>query len=94
MSIYSGAGLVLAAAEGMDPRLFDLDFQLLADATLTLIAVIALFFFASYFFFNPAREFLKNRQDKIQNDIDAAKESKEAAEALKLEYEQQNYHAA
>jgi len=88
LSIYSGASLVLAQAEGMDPRLFDLDFQLLADATLTLIAVIALFFFASYFFFNPAREFLKNRQDKIQGDIDAAKESKEAAEALKLEYEQ------
>lgn len=88
MDIYSNAGLILAAAEEMTPRLFDLDFQLLADATLTLIAVIALFFFASYFFFNPAREFLQKRQDKIKEDLDSAKESKEAAEALKLEYEQ------
>ncbi len=88
MNQLLNAGLVLAAADEMTPRLFDLDFQLLADATLTLIAVIALFFFASYFFFNPAREFLQKRQEGIKKDIDDAKESKEAAEALKAEYEQ------
>ena len=88
MNPFTGTGFVLAAAEEMDPRLFDLDFQLLADATLTLIAVIALFFFASYFFFNPAREFLQKRQDKIKDDLDAAKNSKADAEALKAEYEQ------
>ena len=57
---------LLLAANVMEDRLFNIDFQLLADATLTLIAVIALFFFASYFFFNPAREFLQKRQDKIK----------------------------
>jgi len=88
LNLYTSASLILAAADEMEPRLFDLDFQLLADATLTLIAVIALFFFASYFFFNPAREFLQKRQDKIKGDLDAAKESKEEAEALKAEYEQ------
>lgn len=72
----------------MEPRLFNLDFQLLHDAFLMLIAVITLFFFASYFFFNPVREFLKKRQDRIKAEIDEANENREAAEALKLEYEQ------
>ena len=67
-----GTGLLLAA-DVMEDRLFNIDFQLLADATLTLIAVIALFFFASYFFFNPAREFLQKRQDKIKEELDTAK---------------------
>ncbi len=71
----------------MEPRLFDLDFQLLHDALLTLIAVITLFFFASYFFFNPVREFLKKRQDRIKGEIEEASANKAEAEALKAEYE-------
>ena len=74
---------LLLAANVMEDRLFNIDFQLLADATLTLIAVIALFFFASYFFFNPAREFLQKRQDKIKEELDNAKESMDSANALK-----------
>ena len=35
--------MVMAAAE-MEPRLFDLDMQLLSDAVLMIIAVFALFF--------------------------------------------------
>lgn len=87
MNINSGVSFILASAEGMTPRLFDLDFQLLADAVLVLIAVIALFFFASYFFFNPAREFLQKRQEKIKNDLEGAREANAEAEALKAEYE-------
>lgn len=68
-------------------RLFNLDFQLLHDSVLTLISVFVLMIAASYFFFNPAREFLKKRQDKIKNDIDSAKNDKEEAAALKAEYE-------
>lgn len=43
---------------------------------------------ASYLFFNPARDFLKKRQDRIKNDIDSAKSDKEEAAALKAEYEE------
>lgn len=68
-------------------RLFNLDFQLLHDSVLTLISVFVLMIAASYFFFNPAREFLKKRQDRIKNDIDSAKNDKEEAAALKAEYE-------
>lgn len=68
-------------------RLFDLDLQLLADATLTAISVFVLFLLASYLLFNPARELLKKRQDKIKGDLDSAKKDKEDAAALKEEYD-------
>jgi len=68
-------------------RLFDLDFQLLADAGLMIIAVFVLFLLASYLFFNPVRTMLKNRQDKIKNELDDAADSMEQARAMKEEYE-------
>lgn len=68
-------------------RLFDLDFQLLHDAVLTLIAVFVLFLVASYNLFNPVREFLKKRQDRIRNDIDTAEKEKAEAISLREEYE-------
>lgn len=68
-------------------RLFDLDLQLLADATLTAITVFVLFLLASYLLFNPARELLKKRQDKIKDDIDTANKDKEDAAALKADYD-------
>ncbi len=67
--------------------LFNLDAQLLFDTLLLALAVIALFFIMSYFLFNPVRKFLKDRQDKISNDISTAQDDKEAAAALKAEYE-------
>lgn len=71
----------------MEPRLFDLDLQLLADSVLMIIAIFVLFLFASYFLFNPAREFLKRRQDKIKGELDSAAKDMENAAALKAEYE-------
>ena len=68
-------------------RLFDLDLQLRADATLTAISVFVLFLLASYLLFNPARELLKKRQDKIKDDIDTANKDKEDAAALKADYD-------
>lgn len=68
-------------------RLFDLDLQLLADATLTAISVFVLFLLASYLLFNPARDLLKKRQEKIKGDIDSANKDKEDAAALKAEYD-------
>ncbi len=68
-------------------RLFDLDFQLLHDAILTAVSVFFLFLFLSYLLFNPVREMLNKRKEKIQNDIDSAKQDKEAADAMRSEYE-------
>ena len=71
----------------MEPRLFDLDFQLLADSALMIIAVFALFLVASYFLFNPVREMMKKRSDKIKDELDDAAKIQEDAAALKEEYE-------
>ena len=68
-------------------RLFNLDFQLLHDSLLTLIAVFVLFLGGSFFFFNPARKFLEKRKQGMADDIEAAKKEKEEAERLKTEYE-------
>ncbi len=86
MNLFVYNGFMLASAE-MTPRLFDLDFQLLSDSLLTLLAVLALFFFMSYLLFNPARDFMKKRQDKIKDELEDAKSSQEQALALKQEYE-------
>lgn len=79
---------LLLTADGADmSRLFNLDFQLLHDSVLTLIAVFVLFLAGSFFFFNPARKFLDKRKQGIENDINSAKADKEEASRLKEEYE-------
>lgn len=68
-------------------RLFDLDWQLLADSTLTLIAVFVLFFALSYFLFNPIRKMLSDRQEKIRTELENAATDMEKASKLREEYE-------
>ena len=68
-------------------RLFNLDPQLLHDAILLAIAVFVMFTFLSYLLFNPARDFLKKRQDRIRADIDEAAKSREQAKELKEDYD-------
>ena len=68
-------------------RLFDLDWQLLADSCLMIIAIFVLFLIMSYFLFNPARKMLNGRKEKIQNELQTAKEAMENAQNLKKEYE-------
>lgn len=68
-------------------RLFNLDAQLLFDTGLMMLAMLVMFTFLSYLLFNPARDFLKKRQEKIRNDIDSALEDKEQAKLLKEDYE-------
>lgn len=84
MNTLVSATSVLAT---MEPRLFDLDFQLFHDAALMIIAVVALFLIMSYFLFNPARAFLQKRQEKIRTELEDAKNNQEDAKALKAEYE-------
>lgn len=68
-------------------RLFNLDAQLLADTVLLMLAMLVMFTFLSYLLFNPARDFLKKRQERIKNDIDTAQADKEQAKLLKEEYD-------
>ena len=78
--------MILLTGESMS-RLFDLDWQLLADASLMIIAIFFLFLILSYFLFNPARKMLNGRKEKIQNELDTAKTAMDNAQSLKQEYE-------
>ncbi|MCM1120175.1 MAG: F0F1 ATP synthase subunit B [bacterium] len=78
--------VLLTAQEPME-RLFDLDFQLLADSTLMIIAIFILFLLLSYFLFNPARKLLQDRQSKIRNELEDAQNNMEQAARLREQYE-------
>ena len=77
---YSGAFL-------MENRVFGLDLQLVMDALITMLAVFTMFVLLSYLLFNPARDFLKKRQAKIQEDLDKAEKERAEGEAFKAEYD-------
>ena len=78
--------ILLTGGESMS-RLFDLDWQLLADSVLMIIAIFFLFLILSYFLFNPARKMLNGRKEKIRNELNTAREAMENAQKLKKEYE-------
>ena len=78
--------ILLTGGESME-RLFNLDWQLLADACLMIIAIFFLFLALSYFLFNPARKLLNSRKEKIQDELETAKKDMEDAQSLKAQYE-------
>jgi len=77
--------IFLTGGESMS-RLFDLDWQLVADAVLMIIAIFFLFLFMSYFLFNPVRKMLNGRKEKIAGELETAKQDMEEARKLKEEY--------
>lgn len=68
-------------------RIFDLDFQLIHDSLFLAINIFILFTVMSYFMFNPVRNMLQKRREKIKNEIETAKQNKSDALALKEDYE-------
>jgi F-type H+-transporting ATPase subunit b len=84
--ILSSLGSTMIALAD-DGRLFGLDYQLLFDASITAINVFILFILLSFILFNPVRNMLKKRQDKITSDRENAEADKKEALAMKQEYE-------
>ena len=72
-------------------RLFGLDYQLLFDAAITAINVFILFLLLSVILFNPVRNMLKKRQDKITSDRETANQSREEALAMKKQISEYQY---
>ena len=73
--------------EKMGEFLFNLNMQLVFNTLLMAISVFFLFLALSYLLFNPVRKLMKDRQDKIDADINNAIADKKDAAALKAEYE-------
>lgn len=79
--------MLATQTEGLS-RLFDLDFQLLADSVLMIIAMFFLFMFASHFLFDPVRNMLKARQEKIKGELEQAAADEKTAQEKKALYEE------
>ena len=79
--------MILLTEQQSMSRLFDLDWQLVADASLMIVAVFVLFLLMSYFLFNPARKLMNNRKEKIRSELETAKQDMDEAGRLKQEYE-------
>lgn len=85
-----GPVLAEATTEAADygTRIFGLDSQLIFDACVLAINIFLLFILLSYILFNPVRNMLTKRQEKITEDRETAIQDKEGAKALKEEYEE------
>lgn len=68
-------------------RLFAFDAQFIQDVIIMGINLFILFFALSYLIFNPARNVMNKRRERIASDIETAKKEKEDAIALKTDYE-------
>ncbi|MCI8292219.1 MAG: F0F1 ATP synthase subunit B [Hespellia sp.] len=68
-------------------RLFNLDPQLLFDASVLAISMFVLFTFLSYLLFNPVRSLLEKRRQRIADAQEEAKNERTEAIAYKEEYE-------
>ena len=68
-------------------RLFGLDAQFIQDVIIMGLNLFILFFALSYLIFNPARNVMNKRRERIASDLSTAKQEKEDAIALKADYE-------
>ena len=69
-------------------HLFGIDAQLLFDAGLMALNMFLLFTALSYLLFNPAKNLLAKRQERITNEREQAASDRTEAEQLKSEYQE------
>lgn len=79
---------VALAGDALGNYIFGLDTTLLIDSLTTLIAMFALFVLLSYLLFNPARNLLEKRQERIREQMETAAKDKSDAMEFKAEYDQ------
>lgn len=72
----------------MEGRLFTLDAQFLFDAVVLALSMLVLFTALSYILFNPVRDLLEKRKQRIAEEQETAKREKQEAIAYKEEYDQ------
>ncbi len=69
-------------------RLFTLDAQSLFDAIVLALSMLVLFTLLSYLLFNPVRDLLEKRKQRVADDQETAKRERQVATAFKEEYDQ------
>jgi len=75
----------LANPEG---RIFGLDQQTLIQIGINLLHVALIAFILSWLLYNPVRNFMKGRADRIKSQLEGAEKEAQDASALKFAYEQ------
>lgn len=68
-------------------RLFTLDAQFLFDAVVLGLSMLVLFTILSYLLFNPVRDLLEKRRQRVVDDQETARKEKEEAIVYKEAYE-------
>lgn len=68
-------------------RLFSLDAQFLFDTIVLALSMLVLYTALSYFLFNPVRDMLEKRRQRILDEQEAAKRERAEAVAYKEEYD-------
>ncbi|WP_461812481.1 F0F1 ATP synthase subunit B [Faecalimonas sp.] len=68
-------------------RLFTLDAQFLFDAIVLAISMLVMFTFLSYLLFEPVRNLLEKRRQRVLDEQETAKKERTDANAYKEEYE-------
>ena len=69
-------------------RLFTLDAQFLFDAIVLALSMLVLFKLLSFLLFNPVRDLLEKRKQRVADDQETAKRERQVATAFKEEYDQ------
>lgn len=88
ITVCSNLAFLEAEAEPkMEGYIFGLSSQLLLDSLILLLAVGFMFVLLSYLLFNPARDLLNKRREKIANEMAEAAREKAEAESFKAEYD-------
>lgn len=68
-------------------RLFTLDAQFLFDAAVLALSMLVMFTFLSYLLFEPVRNLLEKRRQRVLDEQETAKKERTDATAYKEEYE-------
>lgn len=69
-------------------RLFSLDAQFLFDTIVLALSMLVLFTLLSYILFNPVRDMLEKRRQRVADEQEMAKRERQEAAIYKEEYEQ------
>lgn len=77
---------VYLAAEPIS-RLFGLDAETVSSALIVMFSMFLLFILLGYLLFNPVKQFLAQRQERIASKLHEADEAEFAAHKMKEEYE-------
>jgi len=82
--------LFLQASQELPPdRFFGMDSQTLIGAGVNALGVILLAFILTKILYKPVRNFLRERTERIQNQMDEARDSRAAAGELRAKYDHQ-----